>query len=132
MKNSSIIAGQELDEVQFNLDTSLVEGYIAVVDDQSGLYQGTDLVPPTAVAALGVRTLLEGFALPPGAVHVAQELASHRIATRGQQVFCRVRVAQSSQRREGWFLVLEFTVANDQGQPILEGRTTLMVPGKEG
>jgi len=131
MKNSSLIAGQELDEVQFNLDAPLVEDYIAAVDDRSGLYQGTDLVPPTAVAALGVRTLLKGFGLPHGAVHVAQELAAHRIATRGQRVFCRARVAQSSQRREGWFLVLGFTVADDQGQPILEGRTTLLVPGLE-
>ena len=132
MGNSGIIAGQELDELHFNLDASLVRDYLSVVDDRSDLYQGGDLVPPTAVAAVGVRTLLGGLALPPGTVHLGQELATHRAAECGQRVSCRARVAQSRQRREGRFLILEFTVANDQGQPIVEGRTTLMVPGQEG
>ena len=132
MGNSSIVAGQELDEVHFNLDASLVRNHLSVVDDGSDLYQGSDLVPPTAVAALGVRTLLGGLALPPGAIHVAQELAMHRTATCGQRVCCRARVAQSCQHRRGRLLVLEFTVVDDQGQPILEGRTTLIVPGQEG
>ena len=132
MATSNIVAGQELDEVHFNLDASLVQDYLSAVDDRSDLYLDTDLVPFTAVAALGVRTILGGLALPPGTIHVAQELATLRVATCGQRVSCRARVAQSSQRRDGTFLALEFTVADDQGQPILEGRTTLVVPAQEG
>lgn len=132
MEMSTIAVGQELDEARFTLDASLVRDYIAVVDDRSNLYQGADLVPPTAVAALGVRTLLDRLALPPGTIHIAQELAAHRTATCGQRVSCQARVAQSSQRRDGRFLVLEFTVADERGQPVLDGRTTLVVPGQEG
>ena len=132
MGSSNIVAGQELDEVHFNLDASLVRDYLPVVEDRSDLYQDTDVVPPTAVAALGVRTLLGALALPPGAIHAAQELTTRRIATFGQRVCCRARVAQTSQRREGRFLVLEFTMTDEQGQVILESKTTLVVPGREG
>ena len=131
MGNSNIVAGQELDEVHFNLDASLVRDYLSAVDDNSDLYRDTDLVPLTALAALGVRTLLGELALPPGTVHAAQELTTHRIATCGQRLSCRARVAQSSRRGEGLFLVLEFTLADERSQIILEGRTTLIVPGQE-
>ena len=126
---SSIVAGQELAQASFSLDASLVREYLSVAGDHSEVYASTDLVPFTAIAALGVRTILGGLALPPGTVHVAQELVAHQAASRGQRVHCRARVAQASHRRDGTFLVLEFTMADDGGQPILDGRTTLMVPG---
>ena len=131
MKISSIVAGQELGQVQFDLDAALVQEYLSAVGDQSNIYASDGPVPLTAVAALGVRTVLGGLALPHGTVHVAQELVAHRMAACGQSVSCQARVAQASHRREGTFLVLEFAVKDDAGQPVLDGRTTLMVPGPE-
>ncbi|MFH1142048.1 MAG: hypothetical protein V1724_10440 [Chloroflexota bacterium] len=127
---SSIVAGQELGQVQFNLDASLVREYLSVAGDRSEVYAGTDLVPYTAVAALGVRTVLRGLALPPGTVHVAQELVAHRAVACGQSVSCRAKVTQASHRRDGTFLVIEFAVNDDAGQPVLDGRITLLVPGQ--
>ena len=127
---SSIVAGQELGQVKFNLDASLVREYLSVAGDSSKVYAGTDLVPYTAVAALGVRTVLGWLALPPGTIHVAQELVVHRAVACGQRVSCRAKVTQASHRRDGTFLVLEFAVNDDAGQPILDGRTTLLVPGQ--
>ncbi|MBI4200950.1 MAG: MaoC family dehydratase N-terminal domain-containing protein [Chloroflexi bacterium] len=128
----NLTTGRELEEAHFALDSSLVGEYIAVVDDRADVYRGSVLVPPTAIAALGVGKLLERLALPPGAVHLAQELEVHRAARCGERVSCRARVAHSSQRRGGRFLILDFTVADHQGQPILDGRTTLLLPGREG
>ena len=125
----TLTAGQELEEVQVTLVASMVDEYIAVVDDQSKVCAEAGLVPMTALAAIGVRTLLTGLGLPPGAIHVAQELESHGAARVGQSVLCRARVSQVSQRRDASFAVLEFTLANTQGKSILEGRTTLLVPG---
>ena len=121
--------GQELKEVRVTLAASMVSGYIAVVGDQSSIYAEAGLVPITALAAIGVRTLLAGLGLPPGAIHVAQELESRGVARVGQSVLCRARVAQASQRRDATFAVLEFTLTDDQGESILEGRTTILVPG---
>ncbi len=132
METSNITAGHELDTVYFVLDAALAHDYIAVVDDRSEIYEGTDLVPPTAIAALGVRTILDSLALPPGTVHLGQELSTHRIVTHGQRVSCRAKVAQSSKRGDGLFMVLEFTMTDDQDRLVMEGRTTLMVPGQAG
>ncbi len=107
----------------------MVSQYVAVVDDQSSIYAEAGLVPMTALAAIGVRTLLAGLGLPPGAIHIAQELESHGAARVGQSVLCRARVAQASQRRDSSFTVLEFTLTDDKGETILKGRTTLLVPG---
>ena len=127
---SSIVAGQELGQVKFNLDASLVREYLSVAGDTSKVYADTDLVPYTAVAALGVRTVLGGLALPPGTIHVAQELVAHRAVACGQRVSCRAKVTQASHRRDGTFLVLEFAVNDGADQPVLDGRTTLLVPGQ--
>ncbi|MFH1141581.1 MAG: MaoC family dehydratase N-terminal domain-containing protein [Chloroflexota bacterium] len=131
MFNSAIGTGGDLGEVHFSLDPSHLREYISTVGDQSELFQSSEVAPLTAVAALGVGTFLGKLALPAGTVHVAQELAAHRAATWGQRLSCRARVAQSSQRREGRFLVVEFTIADHGGQPIMDGRTTLLVPGRE-
>ncbi len=124
----SIATGKELAAIQFTLDGALVQDYLAATEDSSSLYTKSGLVPFTAVAALGVRTVLGGLSLPPGTIHLAQELTAHKSASLGQRVSCSAKVAQSSQRREGTFLVLEFVVADAQGQALLDGKTTLMVP----
>lgn len=128
MVSFNVVVGQALAEARFTLDASLVQEYLAVVGDRSEVYTNTDLVPSTALAALGVRTILGGLALPPGTIHLAQELTAHRAVASGQPLSCRARVVQRSQRRDGTFLVLEFTVSDGMDQPVLEGRTTLMVP----
>jgi hypothetical protein len=127
--SDNLVAGRELEQAFFRLDASLVRDYVAAVGDDSQLYRESDVVPPSAVAALGVRTLLGTLALPPGTMHLAQELAIHRAAATGQRVSCLAKVAQSSRRRDAIFLVLEFTVADEQGLPVLDGKTTLVVPG---
>lgn len=128
---SDIAAGQELGEVRFQLDPSRVQGYIAAIEDRSELYHKSNLVPPTAVAALGVRAILEELALPPGTLHAAQELTMHRAIAVGEEVSCMARVAQSS-KRQGWqFVVVEYTFADDGGRAVLDGRTTLMIPPQD-
>ncbi|MCL0044454.1 MaoC family dehydratase N-terminal domain-containing protein, partial [Dehalococcoidia bacterium] len=109
----------------------LVGDYLSVIGATSELHKTTNFVPPTAIATLGIRTILGGLSLPSGAIHVSQELTTHRAASFGETVSCHATVTQISQRKDGQFLVIEFTVADDQAQPIVNGRTTLMVPGLE-
>ena len=128
---SDVVAGQELGKASFRLDASMVREYIAAVEDSSDLYQESDLVPPTAIAALGVRAILEELSLPPGTLHASQELTIHRAVAAGDAVSCNARVVQSSVR-QGWqFVVVEFTVADDEAKDILDGRTTLLVPPRD-
>ena len=132
MPNLETPAGNELDQARYTLDRNLIADYLSVVGSEPALYQPGDLVPPTAMAALVMRTLLDGLGLPAGAVHAAQELTMHRTVTWGQSIVCSARVAQTSQRKDGRFLVLEFEIAGEDGSPILEGRTIVIAPGQNG
>ena len=132
MSDYELTAGSELKPASFILDHAMLDEYLSIVGAESSAY-GEDYAPTTALAALGIRTLLTGFGLPEGAVHVSQELESHRAARIGESVSCSARIAQSSQRGKGGrFIVFEFTIADDQLSPLLDGRTTLIVFGKDG
>lgn len=125
---SDVVAGQELDQVGFRLESSMVREYLSAVEDPSELYKDGTLVPPTAIAALGVRIILEELSLPPGTLHASQELTMYHAASAEDAVICKARVAQTSER-QGWqFVVVEFTIADGEANKILDGRTTLLVP----
>ena len=131
MSNYELTAGSELQPASFILDPAMLDEYLSIVGAESPVY-GEGYVPTTALAALGIRTILAGMGLPEGAVHVSQELESHRAARVGESVSCQARIVQSSQRGKGGrFIVLEFNIAGDQSSPVLDGRSTLIVFAKD-
>ncbi len=125
---SHIVAGQEISGASFLLGPAMVQAYTSAVEESSPVYRDATLVPPTAIAALGVRTILKELALPSGTLHAAQEMSMSRAVSTGEELSCAARVTQSSQRRGWQFVVVEFTLADHEGKAVLDGRTTLMVP----
>ncbi len=131
MSNYELTAGSELQPASLILDSAMLDEYLSIVGAESPVY-GEGYVPTTALAALGIRTILAGMGLPEGAVHVSQELESHRAAMVGESVSCQARIVQSSQRGKGGrFIVLEFNIVGDQSSPVLDGRSTLIVFAKD-
>ncbi len=123
-----IVAGRKIGGASFHLDSSMVGEYVSAVEESSPLYKEASLVPPMAIAALGVRAILEELALPPGTLHAAQELTMHRAVSAGEEVTCTAQVTQSSQRGDWRFAVVEFAIANHKSEAVLDGHTTLMIP----
>ena len=131
MSEYELTAGRELRPASFVLDRAMLDEYLSILGAESPVYR-EDYAPTTALAALGIRTLLTGLGIPEGAVHVSQELESHRAARVGESVSCHARIVQSSQRgKGGHFIVFEFTITGNQSSPLLDGRTTLIVFGKD-
>ena len=131
MSEYELTAGRELQPASLVLDRAMLDEYLSILGAESSVYS-EGYVPTTALAALGIRTLLTGLGVPEGAVHVSQELESHRAARVGESVSCHARIVQSSQRGKGGrFIVFEFTITDDQSSPLLDGRTTLIVFGKD-
>lgn len=128
--NAPLAAGQRIGPLQLHLTPLLVTNYLSAVGDASAVYRELSLAPPTALAAFALRALLEQTGLPPGTMHLAQELASYRSVALGEVLSCMGRTTQRSQRRDGAFLALEFTLADAQGNTVLEGKATLMTPGQ--
>ena len=129
--------GQEFPPAPFRLDGDAVARYRAAVEDESlpplEAELGPGLVPPLAVAARVFRTFLEEhLALPPGSLHVGQEVEFRRVVRAGESLTCGGRVANVSSRGGWMFVAIDIWADDAQGQPVLRGRANLMMPESAG
>src|SRR3990172_5940083 len=127
----TLAKGHELPPSAFELTPEWVSEYVAAVEDEAIGLLGPDLVPPMAVAALAVRGLLERAALPPGAVHIGQEMTFRRAARVGERLSASARVVSRGER-QGWVLMGIDLSVEGEGGPIMEGRATGTMPVAEG
>ena len=127
----SLDKGMELPPRTFQLSPTWVEEYTAAVEDRAIGRLGPGVVPPMAVAALTIRSLLEAVELPAGAVHAGQEAAFLREVSTGQRLRATARVASRGQR-SGWVLVtIDQRVEDEGGHPVMNGRATVTAPLSE-
>jgi acyl dehydratase len=104
-----------------------VRGYVEAVEEEAIAGLGVDAVPPMAVAALSIRALLEASGLPPGAIHVGQELAFWHATRVGDRLAVSARVASRGERA-GWILMgVDMKVACGDNE-VMSGRGLLTFP----
>jgi hypothetical protein len=84
-------------------------------------------VPPLALAALTLAGLMDQVPLPPGAVHVAQELESVAAVRHDETVEAQLSIAQQSVR-QGTNVVVFALEVRREGRTVLRGRSTVMAP----
>jgi acyl dehydratase len=124
--------GHQFSATSFVLDGVTVARYVEAVEDEAlpRLAQAEDKawVPPMAVAALALRSLMEEMTLPAGSIHVSQELEFVRAMETGEQIACRAWLNHRSQRGGYWVLAVEMEGADESGRSVLAGRLTVMVP----
>jgi acyl dehydratase len=123
--------GYEFPPASFDLSGEWVDGYVSAVEDGAIASLGGDLVPPMAVAALGVRALLEHAALPPGTLHASQELAFCAPIHRGETLTAFARVGSRGERA-GWVLMGVDLRIERAGEAVMTGRGLLSFPVAEG
>ena len=127
----TLAKGHKLQPSTFELTAEWVREYAAAVEDEAIGWLGPDLVPPMAVAALAVRALLDQAALPPGAVHIGQEMAFRRAVRTGERLSATARVVSRGER-QGWVLMGIDLSVTGEGGPVMEGRATVTMPVAEG
>ena len=123
--------GQEISRQTYRLDADTVARYVEAVGDQSRFStQPLDAapVPPMAVAALGLRGVLEDLAIPGGAVHAGQELEFSGAVQVGETLQGTATLVQNSVRGEWRFMVVQLAVLDSAGQQVMTGKSTIMVP----
>jgi acyl dehydratase len=124
--------GHQFPGTSFVLDDETVARYLEAVEDEAlpRLAQAASKawVPPMAVAALALRSLMEEMTLPAGAIHGSQELGFVRAVETGERITCRAWLSHRSQRAGWWILAVEMEGVDESGQPVLTGRLTVMVP----
>jgi acyl dehydratase len=128
----SLSKGHTFAATTFELTPEWVKSYIGSVEDGAIGALGGDAVPPMAVAALSIRALLEQAALPPGAVHLGQELRFQRPVSAGDSLVARASIISRGER-QGWALLgIDLQVEDGAGRQVMTGRSTLTFPLLEG
>jgi acyl dehydratase len=124
--------GYEFPPASFTLTDDWVDGYISAVEDEAiAAALGDGAVPPMAVAALGVRALLEHAGLPTGTLHAGQELAFSSPVRRGDTLTASARVGSRGERA-GWVLMGVDLRVERPGETVMTGRGLLSFPLAEG
>ena len=125
--------GQELNLGTWVIDRKFVEGYLGAIEDDSPIYGELGVVPPLALAARAMGALLEALRLPPGTLHAAQELDCKRTVVLGEEVVCVAKLSRPISRGEWQFISAEFSLNGKDGDVLLGGKSTVLVPaGKRG
>jgi acyl dehydratase len=119
--------GHQFPATSFELTSDWVRDYTSAVGDDAIALAGP-YVPLMALAALSIRSLLQQTPLPPGSIHVGQELTFTRPTTAGEKFHARAEVASKGER-QGWILmgVAQF-VFGERGDLVMEGRATITFP----
>lgn len=123
-----LTTGYEFPPANFRLDGKMVSAYLKAVEDTSGIYQGTDSVPPMAIAALAMAAMSEGLVLPPGAIHVSQELEFTNIAKIDEPLTSYARVNRKIERGKFHMLAIGINVINQKKETVVAGETSFILP----
>lgn len=128
---ASLGKGHEFPTAEFELSAEWVGRYTAAVEDRAIEGLGADAVPPMAVAALSVRALLEVSGLPPGAIHVGQDLAFRHAVRAGERLSASARIVSRGERG-GWVLMgIDLTVSCGR-EEVMSGRAVVTFPLEVG
>ncbi|MCR4393978.1 MAG: MaoC family dehydratase N-terminal domain-containing protein [Dehalococcoidales bacterium] len=123
--------GFEFPAESYILDESTIRDYLQATGDTSNLYRQRSLAPPLAVAALAMAALSEKITLPPGTIHVSQELAFCGVVFAGDRITCSSKVSRKVDRGGLRLMSTDITVTNQDGKTVLTGRVGFVLPDKD-
>ncbi len=131
---STLAVGQEISNRMIRVDAHTVAKYVGAVDDATAHPGGPGeaKAPPMAVAALGLRGVLDDLGIPSGALHAGQELRFSGPVDVDASLKCRATVARNSVRRSSRFVDIALSVVDEDEIEVMSGTTTLIMPGEAG
>lgn len=113
----------------FQLDAQMIATYLKAVEDtNSNLYRDTKIIPPMAIAAYAMTTMSQHIILPPGTIHVSQELCFQCIVSSGDIFTSYTKVSRRQNRRELRLLSVDLDIYNQSQQEVLSGKSTFILP----
>ena len=111
----------------WELTEEFVHDYLGAVGDSLALYARLGLVPPVALAARALGSLLEQLELPPGAIHSLQEVSAIAPVAVGQVVTARASVGEPKRRGGMEFITAAVCLSDNEGNVVLSSKSTVLV-----
>ena len=124
--------GYEFPPAAYPMEAAIIRDYLKAVSDASGFFADGKLVPPTAVAARAMISLSEHITMPPGSIHVQQQLEFHGAVAVGDTINCRARLSRQRDRGRFHLITVALEVTGDGGDTVMTGSTTFMLPESGG
>jgi acyl dehydratase len=126
---SQLAPGQEISIRTLEMTVESVARYTDAVGDSNRLREdGRELVPAMAVAALSLGGVINDLQIPGGTVHAGQELEFCKAVPVGVTLDCKATLVQNSVRGEWRFMVVSLEVMDGEGQKVMDGKSTIMLP----
>ena len=117
----------ELDLGSWKVSDQFVADYLGAVGDGSSRYFQHRQVPPVALAARGLGSLLERLELPPGAIHSLQQIETIKPVAIGEELTGTAFVDPAKRRGGMEFISAGLTLTNQEGCPTLTSKSTVLV-----
>ena len=121
-------AGQKLPPAAFQIDSKTVADYLKAVEEDNAIYENTGLVPPMAVAALALKSLIGAISMPPGTIHVSQEFEFIDTVNTQDTLTSRAGVNKIQERGKLHLISVDINVSNQEQKPVLAGKTSFILP----
>ncbi len=120
--------GYEFALADFQLDPSMITAYIGAVGEDDKLFRETDAVPPMAIAALALTSLMEAALFPEGTIHASQGFDFIDTASTKDTLTRHARITSRRDRGRLRMMTISLSVHDHNGKPVLKGETSLLLP----
>ncbi|HEY95933.1 MAG TPA: hypothetical protein G4O15_13465 [Dehalococcoidia bacterium] len=123
-----LTTGFEFEPSGFSIDAESVDKYLNAVDGGKGIYEKNKTIPPMSIAAIAMTAMAEGLSMPPGAIHVSQDIRFLNPVRINENLTSYARVNRIVKRRKLHMLSIGINVVNDKKNSVLEGETSFILP----
>ena len=123
-----LTTGYEFEPSVFSIDGKSVDKYLNAVDGERSIYKKDNTVPPMSIAALAMTAMAEGLSMPPGAVHVSQDIHFLNQVRVDENLTSYARVNRIVKRGKLHMLSIGINVVNDKNISVLSGETSFILP----
>jgi acyl dehydratase len=118
----------EFKPANFQLSSESVTAYLDAVESNKSIYERYKIVPPMAIAALAMTEMAAGISMPPGAVHVSQDLQFFSLVGYDEILTSYARVNRKVERGKIHMLTIGIKVMDQKQQIVLSGETSFILP----
>jgi acyl dehydratase len=123
-----LTVGFEFPSQSFLMERALIDDYIKATDEDNEIFRKESLVPPMAVAAYAMASLINVITMPSGTLHVSQELEFLKQVNVGDTITCHSRVSRKMERKNMHLMNVDMTVLNQRQDKVLTGRVGFILP----
>ena len=128
---SKLSVGQILCKKSIEISPNLVKNYMESTQDSSKMISdldGNKYIPPMAIAAFGLKIIIDFLKIPHGTLHVGQELIIESPLKIGELVNYEASITTNSVRNNWRFVTIEIISKNTNKNIVMTTKSTITMP----